>query len=143
MQLRYDDLSKKCHVIFKKFLLLLWNFLGYLVYVPSFKSINGSSLSRTKYDGDSFTPTPSKQLRPNPCKWVCGQNTSVGIGLIELTEPSDTLNYKPFFKHCILETILHIFSLLTFVWNKIFVLKTELYFTFSLFDLDWHSVLQY
>ena len=34
-----------------------------------------------------------------------------GIGLIELTEPSDTLNYKPFFKHCISQTILHVFLL--------------------------------
>ena len=28
-----------------------------------------------------------------------GQNTSVGIGLIELIESSDTLHKKPFFKY--------------------------------------------
>ena len=33
-----NDFSKKCHVIFKKFLLLLWTFLSCLVRVPSFKS---------------------------------------------------------------------------------------------------------
>ena len=53
---------KKCHVIFKKFLLLLWNFLGYLECEPSFKSINSSSLSKKGYDGDYFTPTPYKGI---------------------------------------------------------------------------------
>ena len=51
------------------------------------------------------------------------QNTSVGVGLIKLVEPSDTLNYKPFFKHCILQTISHIFLLVIFVWIKIFCSK--------------------
>ena len=99
-----DDFSKKCRAI-----------LSYLVYVPSFISKNSSSLSRKKYDGGNFTPTP--------CKRLCGQNTSVGIGLIELTEPSDTLNNKPFVNHCILQTILHVFLLFIFVWNKIFCCK--------------------
>ena len=54
-----------------------------------------------KYDGDSFTPTLSIGLR--------SQNTSVSRGLIELTEPFDTMNYKPFLKHRILQTILHVF----------------------------------
>ena len=31
-----------------------------------------------------------------------GQNTSEGIWLIEITEPSHALNYKPFSNHCIL-----------------------------------------
>ena len=48
----------------------------------------------------NFTPAPRQALR--------GQTTSVGIGLIELTEPSDTLNYKLFFKLCILQTVLHV-----------------------------------
>ena len=60
--------------------------------MPSFKSIKNSSLSPKKYDRH-----PPKGLR--------GQNTSVGIGSVELTEPSDISNYKPFFKHCILQTI--------------------------------------
>ena len=33
------------------------------------------------------------------------------LGLIELTEPSDTLNYKTFFKQWILQTILQVFLL--------------------------------
>ena len=61
------------------------------------------------------------------------KNMSVKIGLIELTEPSDTLNYKPFFKHCILQTILHEFLLFIFVWKIYFVLRTESYFTFFFF----------
>ena len=44
------------------------------------------------YDGGDFTPTPRRRLR--------GQDTLVGIRLIELTEPSDTLKYKPFFRYC-------------------------------------------
>ena len=72
----YDDFSKKCHIIFKKILLLYWKFLCYLVCVPRFKSINSSSLSRKKYDGNNFIPTPRK--------WLQGQNALMGIGLIEL-----------------------------------------------------------
>ena len=59
----------------------------------------------------SFIPTPRKRLR--------GQKTSVGITLIELTG----LNYKPFFKHCILQTILYVFLVFIIVWNKIFCFK--------------------
>ena len=69
--------------MFRKFLLL---FL--LLCVPVSKSINSSSLSRKKYDRDKFTVTSRKGLQ--------GQNTSVGIGLIELNEPSDTVNCKQF-----------------------------------------------
>ena len=46
-----------------------------------------------------------------------------GIELIELTEASDTLNYKPVFKHCILHIVLLVFLLFVFVWNKIFCPK--------------------
>ena len=73
------------HVIFKKFLLLFWKFLCYLVCMESFKSINGSSLSRKKIDENNSTPTSRMRLR--------GQNTSVGIKLIEVTEPSDASHY--------------------------------------------------
>ena len=75
----YDDFSKKCDGIFKKF-------LSYLVCVPNFKSINSNPVSKTKceYDGDNFTPTLHKRLR--------GQSMLVGIRLIELTESTDTLN---------------------------------------------------
>ena len=60
----------------------------------------------------NFTLTSCKQLR--------GQSTSVVIGLIKLSRPFDTVNYKLCFKHCILQKILHVFWLFTFVWNKIF-----------------------
>ena len=60
---------------------------------------------------DNFTFDPRKQL-PD-------QNMSVGIGLMEVTEPSDTLNYKSCFKFCILQTILRIFLFFIFEWNKI------------------------
>ena len=85
-----DHFSKKYDVIYKNFLLLPWKFLSSLVCVPSLKTINGSLLykKRCDFDGDKFTSTPHKRLR--------GQNLPVGISLIELTDPSDTLNYKPF-----------------------------------------------
>ena len=97
-------------------------FSSYLVCVPSFKSINSSCLSRNMMGTISLPPSVSDYVA-TPCKQVSDQNTLVGIGLIEITEPSDTLNYKPFFKHCILKTILHIFLLFIFVWNKIFCPK--------------------
>ena len=53
----------------------------------------------------------------------------MGIGLIELTEPSNILNYKPFFKHCILQNILQYFYCLYLRGTKSTVLKTEQYFT--------------
>ena len=100
------------------------------------KSINRSFLSRKKYDWDNITPTPGKRLR--------GQDTLVRIRLTELTEPFDTLNYRPFFKYCILQTYFYThFSCLYLCGTKSFVLKAELYFTFFLFSLGWHSVLQY
>ena len=49
----------------------------------------------------------------------------MGIGLIEHTEPSDTLTYKPFFKLYILQTILHVLLLFIFVWNRIFRSKSR------------------
>ena len=111
-------------------------FLIYLVCVPSFKSINSRSLSRIKYDGDNFTPTPLKRLR--------GRITSVGIRLVEVTEPSDTLNYNPFFLNIALYKLFYTYFYCFYLCGtKSFVLKTELYFTFFLFSLGWHSALQY
>ena len=117
----------------KSFYCLFERFLSYLMCVPSVKSLNSSFLSRKKCNGDNVTP--------NPCKQLWGQNTLVGVWLIELTEPSNPLHYKPFFKHCILHTILHVFLLLYLCETKSFVLKTEQYFFW--FGLVWHSVLQY
>ena len=61
---------------------------------------------------------------------LLGQNTPVGIVLIELTKQSDKLNYKPFLKHCILQTILHAFLSFLFVWSKIFCSKNWALFFF-------------
>ena len=79
-----------------------------------------SFLCRRKFNRGSFTPNFRQRLRD--------QNTSVEIRLIELTERSDTLNCKPFFKHSILQTILHVFYCLYLCGRKPFVLKTELHF---------------
>ena len=50
------------------------------------------------------------------------------IGLVELTEPSDAINYKPVLNTAFYK--LHIFLLFIFMQNKTFVLNTELYFNF-------------
>ena len=52
----------------------------------------------------------------------------MGKGLTELTESSDTLRYKPFFIHCILQTVLSIFLLFIFVSDKIFCFKNWVVF---------------
>ena len=121
-------------ILFFYFFLLFWKFLSYLVCFPSLKSsVNSSSLSRKKYDGGHFIPTFCQRLQ--------GQNTSLRIGLIELTEHSDTLNYKPFFKNCVLQTILHIFLLFIFVWNKIFCSKNwAVFYTFLIWFVVAFSV---
>ena len=105
-------------------------------FKPEFKSVNSSFLSRK---GFLFH------------QGLLGQNTPVGIGLIELTKQSDKLNYKPFLKHCILQTILHAFLSFLFVWSKIFCSKNWalFFFFFILFFFflislgGWHSMLQY
>ena len=56
----YDDFSRTSNA--KTFYFLFESFLSYLVCVPGFKSINSSSLSRKKYDGDNFTPIIYNQL---------------------------------------------------------------------------------
>ena len=62
-------------------------------------------------------------LTPIPHRRFLGHNRSVEIGLIELTELSDELNNNPPFKHCFLQTILHVFLLFIFVWYKIICSK--------------------
>ena len=51
----------------KKFIASLKAF--YLVCVPTFKSINSSSLSRKKYDGDNFTSTPLSDHKIKILRW--------------------------------------------------------------------------
>ena len=113
----YDDASKKCHVVitFCFLFLLFWKFVSYLVCVPNFKSVNNNFLSRKKFYGRNCTFTVRQRLRD--------QKTSVEIGLIELTEPLDTLNYNSYFKHCHLQTVLHVLLFFILVWKKIFCSK--------------------
>ena len=67
----------------------------------------------------------------------------MAIGLIGLTEPSDTLSYWSFFKHCILQTVLRVSFLFIFVWNNIICSKNWAVFFIFLFGLGWYSVFQY
>ena len=105
----------------KSFFCFLEFFLSYLVCLPSFKWINISSLSRTKYKvwwGQFHTHPPSAIMRS---KYVGGNR-------VIWTESSDTVNYKPFFKHCMLQIILHICFFVYICVKQSFILKTELYF---------------
>ena len=89
-------------------------FLSYLVYVTSFKSLNSSSPSKERYDGDNLTSTLDLQLR--------GQNPSLGVGSIELTDHSYTLSYKPFVK------ILHFTNYFTRIFIVYVCMKHNLFF---------------
>ena len=70
----------------------------------------------------------------HPPSGITRSNCVGGIELIELTEFPDTLYYKSFFKHCILQTILQVSFLFVFVWNQIFCSKSWVVF-YILFDL--------
>ena len=122
----YNDFNEKYH-IFKRFFLLFLEV--FKLFSLCIKSINSSSISKKKIDGNNFIPTPRK--------WLRGQNTSVGIRLTELTETFDTWHYKLFVKHCILQTILQVFSLYIFMWSKIFCSKN--WAVFYIF-LDWFGL---
>lgn len=78
----------------------------------------------------NFTLDPRQRLQ---CQII-----SVGIGLIELIKPSDTLNYKAFFKSCISQSILHLFVLFTLVWNEIFFSKNRA--VLFVLDLVWGGI---
>ena len=129
----YNDFIKKN--LFKKLILLFWRFLSYLIWVPSFKSINSSFLSRKKYGGVNLTPIPRQQLG--------GQNTSMETWLTELTESSDISNYKPILNIAFYKGFTTHFYRLYLCRAKSFLLKTELYFYFFWFGFRWHLVLQY
>ena len=82
--------------------MLSWKFLSYIVYVPRFKVTE--VLDSTKVSLSSSAITRSEY---------------VGRNKVELIELSGTLNYEPLFKCCILKTVLHVFLLFRFVWDKI------------------------
>ena len=113
--LTYCNFCKKCNIVFQKVLLLFCKLVSYLLCVLSLKSIKMHSLSKKKYGGRKFTPFPRQQWR--------SQNTSVGRALTEFIEPPDTLNYNPFFKHCILQIILHVLLLLIFCVEQNYLFK--------------------
>ena len=89
-----DDFSKNVRSYSKNFYCFFESF-KLLDMCAKLKSLNSIPPSKKEYDGDNFTSILQKQLQ--------GQNTFVGIGLIELIEPSYTLNYRSLFKHCILQ----------------------------------------
>ena len=73
-----------------------------------------------------------------------GQNMTVGIMLTELTEFSDTLNYKPFFKHSIIYKLTNYFTRVFIVYiclNKIFCSKNCADFYIFWSAQKWHSTL--
>ena len=88
-----------------------------------FKSINSSMV------GVILPPSPS------PRQWLQARHTSVGIGLIELTKPSNALHHKPLFKNFILQNFLQVLSFM-FVWNKIFCSRNWAIF-YIFFHLVW------
>ena len=71
----HDDFSKKCHAVFK------------LLSMCAKFQINKQQLSIQK---NISLPLPLGDYNLNTCKQVSGQNTSAGIGIVELTDPSDT-----------------------------------------------------
>ena len=82
------------------------------------------------------TPTPTLQ-------WLPSQNTMVGIELIELTEPSDTLNHSPFLNIAFYK-LLYTYCYFSYLCEKkYFVLEIELYLILSWFVafVGWYSVL--
>ena len=89
-----DDFSKNVTSYSKNFYCFFESF-KLLDMCAKLKSLNNIPQSKKEYDGDNFTSILQKQLQ--------GQNTFMGIGLIELIEPSYTLNYRLLFKHCILQ----------------------------------------
>ena len=89
---------------------LLKNITSYSKSVIAFLKCFKLHSNCVKYhvnDWGNFIPTLHQRLR--------GQNRSVGMGFIELSQTSDTVIHKPFFKHYILQTVLHVFLLFIFL----------------------------
>ena len=96
------------------------NKLGVMII---FKSINSSMAG-------VILPPP-----PSPRQWLQARHTSVGIGLIELTKPSNALHHKLLFRNFILQNFLQVLSFM-FVWNKIFCSRNWAIF-YIFFHLVW------
>ena len=124
-----DDFRKTCHVIFKKFFFLFFPFVAFL------KVLKLPDMCATFQINKSIVVS----FYSHPPSGITSSNCVGGIELIELTAFPDTLNYKSFFKHCILQTILHASFLFVFVWNQIFCSKSWAVF-YILFDLVWSGI---
>ena len=123
--LLYDDIKKNITRCSKSFLIFCEVIIFLKVFsacVPTFKSINSSSLSRKKCGGGEFHSHSSLVI--TRLKYDAGNRVNWIYWAIY------TLNYKLFFKHCILETIFHLSLLFVFVWIKIWGLKSDLHFIF-------------
>ena len=129
----YDDVSKKSYTVFNSSFCLLtfWKFLSNLACVASLKSINSSSLSKIYVVGNRVNQHCMKSVKIRSLSWSVfsrflteyGEIQSIPLYSVWMqknmdqkklcldtfhpVQPSYILNYKPFFKHCILHTILH------------------------------------
>ena len=74
------------------------------------------------------------------CQRLRGQNTSVGIGLIEIIERYVILNYKTSFDIAFYK-LFYTYFCLYLAQNYLFT--KQLYFTFASFGLGCHSMLQH
>ena len=72
------------------------------------------------------------------------QNVAVQVGLIKLIKSTNLVNHEPFFKHCILETVLllHVFFHFYICVEKNYLSRKKNYFRFIWFDLGERSVLK-
>ena len=84
--------------------------------------ISKMDISRKRYGRGNFTPTPY------PLSQLGGQNTLVGIRLIDLTESSDITSH--FLNIAFYKLFYTYFYCLYLCGTKYFVLKTEPCFTF-------------
>ena len=125
---------------FQKIYLLFQNFVGYLVS----DQVSRQSVT-VLYPEKSMVGVISPFFTPFPSLSPITRSAYVGGNRVnwDLIEPSDTWNYNSFFKHFILQTILHVFLLFIFLWSKVCCCKNWAVFYMYLIWLGWHPVLQY
>ena len=107
---------------FQKIYLLFQNFVGYLVS----DQVSRQSVT-VLYPEKSMVGVISPFFTPFPSLSPITRSTYVGGNRVnwDLIEPSDTWNYNSFFKHFILQTILHVFLLFIFLWSKVCCCKNS------------------
>ena len=127
---------KKVMSYSKVFLAFLKIFKLLSIYVK-FQVNQQQFFVQKKYVRGNFTANPFSNCEVNRV----GGNTLVGIGLIELIEPSDTLNYTTFFKYYILQTILDMFLyFIVYICMKQNLLFKNLSRVLQLFGLVWGCI---